>query len=255
MLYKIANPVLLSILLLWLMPLISTGQPRSGHFVFKPISFEIVDSSQINAREASELFEAMKDDFCAEVYFNKVWVVAVQNKYGGNMKRMYNRKSRVLYTYFKTDERKKLSIDSIQVLKRKDKELLEAIDTLKLLIQIIEFPGETRSINGFECHRVTTAGFVYRPVVDEIWIAEFADVPDLLFPFELYFLVEGIPLEITQDFEDIKVKWGAVNMLPAKSNDDIFKQEMGGYLVSVEDTKALIHKCIQFVRTHPPKPD
>jgi len=253
--HKTAHPVLLSVLLLWLMPFISAGQPRSSHFIYKLISYEIIDSSEVSARYTDEFLELIKDQFHADVYFNSAWVVALQKKNGGTRKSMYNRKSRILYTYFDKDEMKKLRIDSIQALKRKDKELLAAIDTLKSDLQVIEYPKEARLINGFPCHKVTDARFHNPPRVDEIWMAKFANVPDLIFPSEKYFLIEGIPMEIIQDYVDVKFRWGVVEILPVKPDDDIFKQNDDGYEVSVDDTEKLIYEGIQFIRTYEPKKD
>ena len=240
------------LLVLWfiLIPLMLMGQPKSGHFIYEFISCEIIDSSIVSASDAITINKYMKGEFYAEFYFNQEWVVAVLKKSGGIEKRMYHRKSRVLYIYYDQGEIHNLKIDSIQALKRKDKGLLEAIDSLKSELQVIEYRQEKRRIAGFSCHKVTAAGFDNAPTLDEIWVAKFRNVPNLIFPDALYFLIEGIPIEVIQDLNAIKFKWGVVDILPVKPGDDIFKQRNDGYEILVDDTSKLIYESIDFSRTY-----
>lgn len=241
-------------ILCWLITPACYAQPKSGQFIYQLISHEIIDSSRVSPEEVTSIIGFMKLDFYAEIYYNKTWVVALQKRHGGSVKSMYNRKSRVLFTYYDERDNKRLRIDSIQALKRNDKVLLAAIDTLQSDLQVIEYPKETRLISEFQCHKVTIAEINFNPpTLDEIWIAKFANVPDLIFPWSMYFLIEGIPLEIVQDFGDIKFKWGVVDILPVKSSDNIFTQKNDGYEISVADTKKLIYECIHFIRTYEPK--
>ena len=99
------------------------------------------------------------------------------------------------------------------------------------------------------------SGYINPPTFDTVWIAKFANVPNLIFPYHLYFLIEGIPIEIIQDFEDIKFRWGVVDIFPVKPHDDIFRQDMRGFDVSNDDTKQLIYESIHFIRTYQPKSD
>ncbi len=235
--------------------LIGYGQPKAGHFKYDVISYEIIDTSEVSASDAAELFEWWKGKFSPEVYFNNSWIVVLQTKNGGISKSMYNRKSRILYAYYGKDVLTGVRIDSIQALKRNDKVLIAAIDTLKSDLQVIEYPKEKKRIHGYTCHKVTKGGIINSPALDEIWLAKFAHVPDLIFPNEIYFLIEGIPLEIRQEFEGIKFTWGVMEVNPVMEDDDIFNFDMNGYEVSFVDTPKLTYEGIHFIRTFEPKTD
>jgi len=232
--------------------LIGYGQPKAIHFKYDVISYEIIDTSEVSASDAAELFEWWKGKFSPEVYFNNSWIVVLQTMNGGMRKSMFNRKSRVLYDYYDKDDFKRVRIDSIQALKRNDKVLLAAIDTLKSDLEVIEYPKEKKRIHGYTCHKVTNGVIISSQALDEIWIAKFANVPNLVFPDGKYFLIEGIPLEIRQEIEGIKLTWGVVDISTLHPDDDIFKQAKTGYEVSFFDTRNLIYEGIQFIRTHEP---
>lgn len=238
-------------IVLCLLPWIVYGQPKAGHFKYGLISYTIIDTAEVDTSEALEIL-VWWNQFYPEFYFNNNWVVALQTEGGGIRKSMFDRKSSVLYTYYNKDEMKRLRIDSIQALKRKDKKLLSAIDTLKSDFEIIEYPKQKRRIHGYLCHKVDHRGFNHPPIMDEIWLAKFGDVPNLIFPDEKYFLIEGIPLEITQELEDIIITWGVTEILSFKPDDDIFKQTKAGYEVSFFDSRNIIYEGIQFIRTHEP---
>jgi hypothetical protein len=258
--YQIFLSHLNSILFLILMPMVMYGQPKSGHFIYGLISYEIIDSSVVSEKDATSIIEYLKEEFTPELYFNKDWVVVVSELSRGSIKWMYNRKLQILYKYYDGKnndvvEIRTMRVDSIQSLKQDDKVLLAAIDTMKSDLQVREYSEETKKVQGYHCHKVTIAGLINAPTLDEIWIAKLKNVPDLIFPEHLYFLIEGIPMEIVQDFEGIKIKWGVVDILPVKTDDIIFNQNNNGYEVSVADTAKLIYEGITFIRTYQPKID
>jgi hypothetical protein len=237
----------------WLISFASYGQPKSGHLVYDLISYQINDSSHTKPDEVESMLELSSEEWNVEIYYNKTWVVALQKKGGSIIKTMFHRKSLVLYTYTEATDLKRLRIDSIQAIKQKDNDLMVAIDTFKSYLGVTDYPKDTRRIHGFPCYKVTYANSLNSPTLDAIWVTNFKNVPNLVFPDHLYFLIEGIPLEFTQYFGDTKFKWGVVEIKPVKQDDDIFKQESSGYLVTFMDTRKLIYEGNDFIRTYEPK--
>src|SRR6186713_1413260 len=97
--YQILLSHLMSTLFLILIPLDICGQPKSGHFIYGLISYEIIDTSIVSEKDATSIVEYLEEEFTPELYFNKEWVVVVSELSKGSIKWMYNRKSRVLYKY------------------------------------------------------------------------------------------------------------------------------------------------------------
>jgi hypothetical protein len=227
---------------------------KTGYFKYGLISYEIIYSPEFQDTIGNKTIFSLIDHLHAEVYFNTSWVV-VLNKYNDRLnKSMYNRKSRVLYSFYDDPLRKSLRIDSIFAFYEQDSKLLAARDTLRHLMGITISQGEVSLINGLKCHKeYFTQEFPEGQTVDEIWVTSFLKVPNLIFNDHLYALNEGIPLKIVQDFLDFKITWGVVEFLPLSRKDKIFTFDKSEYSVKVFDSKSLIYQGIHFIRTHEPK--
>src|SRR5687767_14920260 len=81
------------------------GQAKTGHFKYGLISYEIIDSQDVETPVSNEMLSFI-DQLHAEVYFNKSWVVVLYKKRDAISKSMYNRKSKVLYRFYDDPERK-----------------------------------------------------------------------------------------------------------------------------------------------------
>src|SRR5687768_3568552 len=75
------------------------GQPKTGHFSYDLISYEIIDSLNYNENKTNYLLTHFVNSN-QEVYYNKLWFVVLKKKQAGVSKYMYNRESRVLYKFY-----------------------------------------------------------------------------------------------------------------------------------------------------------
>lgn len=131
--------------------------------------------------------------------------------------------------------------------------LQESLSDSIMFLEVQEYPKDKMSIRGYSHHKVVVNDLMHPPAYDEIWVAKMKNVPNLIFPQHLYFLMDGIPMEIVQQFDDIIFKWGVSAILPISSDDDIFHHKAEGYTVSVDYTAMIIREGIHFVRTYEPK--
>lgn len=167
---------------------------------------------------------------------------------------MYNRKSRVVYYFYDDPKSKSLRIDSIYTFYEHDSILSATKDTLRDLMGITIAKGEVSQFNGLKCHKeYITQAYAEGQTVDEIWVTTFLKVPNLIFDDNMYFLNEGIPLKVVQDFQDIKITWGVVEYLPISRKDRIFTFDQSGYSAEIFDSKSLIYEGLHFIRTYEPK--
>ena len=224
------------------------GQPRSGHLVYDIITCTIRDTSKVAKNDVESVLEFMGDDFKADVYFNPKWVVIVRKKPDGYKTIMYDRRQKIIYQYTTAPDKNVLSVDSLAILKTNDPVLLKTLDDVKAALGISEMTEESQLMFGWKVFRMTVQSmFNTNGIEDEIWKASFGDVPNLVYPDHLYFANYGLPLEITQDFDDIRFTWGVKKVLPLR-NREVFQKPSGEYELRVFDAKALVQEVSGFLK-------
>lgn len=58
------------------------GQAKTGHFKYGLISYEIIDSQEIQGANINEALSFLIDQLHAEVYFNESWFVVLNKDKG-----------------------------------------------------------------------------------------------------------------------------------------------------------------------------
>src|SRR5690606_2051046 len=206
------------------------------------ISYEIIDSSAVRQDYIDFMISVLREKLPTAVYYNRKWLVVKSVEGGGTYKWMYNRKSKVLYRFYDSPDRRTLRVDSVYTYFGRDPALCVARDSLRGLLGLVDSTKATTMIKGFRCHKTFYPNRFYEQSTDELWVASYLNVPNLCYPENLYFLHEGLPMEIVMDLASVKFKYAAVDQGPVSRRDRVFDFDVSGYLVKVVDSKALIYE-------------
>lgn len=226
------------------------AQKSSGHISYGFISLDTTNVNTESMLEAEYVLITMKDDLKAEVFYNKEWFVVLRKERDADVKRMFNRKTKILYTYREYPDKRFITVDSFQLLKSSNPDLLPAISTIREGTGISDIPKERRKIHGYSCSKLSLPAFLGEDslAMDIVWLADFKGVPDLIFPENFYFLIDGIPMACEQHFGEAIIYWGPVSFGPVDKDDPVFTQPTETYEPSDWNTEKIIFELADFLK-------
>jgi hypothetical protein len=232
--------MVLLIIILFCTPRAICGQPESGHITYALISYVLYDTTKVKEEDVPGILEVIGDEFKAEVYYNKDWLVVIRQNGVKQEKKTYDRTNRILYFYTDSPDKKMLIVDSLLVLKVGDPLVSAAKDTLRASMKMTEWSHEKQTIAGWGAYKMSFMGLYEPTSLDEIWKSGFGDVPNFIFPENFYFLNNGLPVRIIQDIEGIRFTWGIVSVKSISRLHPIFNKPEGDYMHRVFDSRSVV---------------
>jgi|GEM_PF-6688569 len=220
------------------------GQRSSGYFKYGLMKVSQSDSAKEISEKDRELADYIANNNAYEIYFNKSYLAVVNSSAYGITRRVYNRKSKILYKF--DDQQKTAKIDSVYWQMDKDPELKAIVDSVQAGFLVDENYSMTKNFLGFKCHQMTRRHY---ELADTAWISNFLDVPDLIFS-ALPGVGRGIPLSITFNLDGLLVTFGVITYVRSfADNEDVFQVDRTGYTESMEKTEELLRSLLNMIKS------
>jgi|WetSurMetagenome_2_1015567.scaffolds.fasta_scaffold307327_1 hypothetical protein len=220
------------------------GQHSSGYFKYGLMMVRQSDSVKEISEKDRELADYIAHNNAFEIYFNKLYLAVVNSNAYGITRRVYNRKSKILYKF--DDQQKKVKIDSVYWQMDKDPRLKAIVDSVQTGFLVDENYSITKYFLGFKCHQMTRGHY---ELADTAWISNFIDVPDLIFS-SVPGVGKGIPLSITFNLDGLLVTFGVITYISSLAdNEDVFQVDRPGYTESQEKTEELLRSLLNMIKS------